>query len=163
MVAVALASALAELEQDGRVTLNPRQKEVVWSAFDQAMDRALEEVPAGCSIKVLTTPAATLTRHGSREGTKDGTQATGAAGIPATRDPPTTTDGSARVAVLPEHQFPLYRRMCGVTTMVLKDPTVVVSRRNGEEEALALDYLTVRVKEVGDEAGGRGKRKRPRR
>jgi hypothetical protein len=127
MAGLALASALAELEEDGRVVLNSKQREAVWATFDLSMDKALEEVPAGCVVKVHTTPPQ------------------------QSKLPASTSSGEtpcASVTVAPEHQFPLYRKINGVTTIVLKDPVVVVSKRNGEEESLNLDYLTVRIKDV---------------
>jgi hypothetical protein len=138
MAGLALASALAELESDGRVVLDVKQREAVWAAFDQSMDQALAETPAGCVVKVE--PAASRKLHGNSSSGRSTLAASSGAAV--------TQDAT----VAPEHRFSLYRKIDGVTTIVLKDPTVVVSKRNGEEERVPLDYLTVRIKDVSDKA-----------
>ena len=150
MVGLALASALAELEEEGKVVLNAKQREAVWVVFDESMDCALEEVPTGCIAKVYTSAAAKSEKRSEIKS-------------PEPRIP-TDQDESVAPAVSVadvNDQFPLYRKIDGLTTLVLKDPEVVVAKRNGEEERIKLDFLTVRIKDVSEKKIT-ATRKRPR-
>jgi hypothetical protein len=128
---LALAETLSQFQSDNRPEdgLTPKQVEAIWTVFEEEMWAMLKD--EGNAAEVVIEP--------HRE--------------TAYLDDPAPTSSSTSL-VTDAGQFPLYRCVDGVWTIVLKDVDVTVSN-DRREEKFRLDYLHV---EVAEEQGLMAKR-----
>ncbi|KAG5463869.1 hypothetical protein LSCM1_00042 [Leishmania martiniquensis] len=156
---LALAAALAEIQP----ALTARQEEEIWSVFDAAMQAAVADAPLMSRISVHTPPPASADGGGYVAVTpvaselyvpadaEEGCGADGAEGIGGKSSSASQSYG----ALLDDSDiaFPVYRLVDDEWTLLLKDPTVEVRNELGVSEKIQLDYLRVRLKDIGARSG----------
>ncbi|KAK7196723.1 transcription factor IIa [Novymonas esmeraldas] len=165
---LALAAALAELQP----ALTARQEEDVWRIFDSAMQSTVAEAPLMSHIAVESPPPSSVSGGGGLAvvsqapaefyvpaaaedaGGEDDSRPRGAESASA---PEVDGDEDGTAAAVPfddsDIAFPVYRLVDDEWTLLLKDPTVVVRNELGVTEKMQLDYLRVRLKDIGAQPG----------
>lgn len=172
LLGVALAKALQEIEEENGVQLTPLQRRAIWQCYDATMDEVLRDVPRGSVVAVEAPSPAELVR---KEIERRARRSSGDVELAAKRTRPESggtadlpiDDKGAEAVELPFSalNFPMYRCIDGVWTIILKDPMVTIccsSAAGGGgavQETLHLDYLKIVAKEIG--AGAGRKRKKP--
>ncbi|CAC9548804.1 transcription factor IIa [Leishmania donovani] len=156
---LALAAALAEIQP----ALTPRQEEEIWRVFDAAMQTAVADAPLMSHISVQTPPPSSVGGGGYAAVTSTASELY----VPASAEDgggidveeravgkPTATSRDGETPFEDSHiAFPVYRLVDDEWTLLLKDPTVVVRNELGVSEKIQLDYLRVRLKDIGAQPG----------
>ncbi|KAG5465340.1 hypothetical protein CUR178_00042 [Leishmania enriettii] len=156
---LALAAALAEIQPP----LTARQEEEIWSVFDATMQAAVADAPLMSHISVQTPPPSSVGGGGYTAVTSVASELY----VPAGAEDGCGTDVAARTGGKPtaasqgcgallddsEIAFPVYRLVDDEWTLLLKDPTVEVRNELGVSEKIQLDYLRVRLKDLGARSG----------
>ncbi|CAM43804.1 conserved hypothetical protein [Leishmania braziliensis MHOM/BR/75/M2904] len=156
---LALAAALAEIQP----ALTPRQEEAIWRVFNAAVQAAVADAPLMSHISVQTPPPSSVGGGGYAAVTS----VTSELYVPAGAEDGSKIDVEERAVgkstAAPQEggapfddshiAFPVYRLVDDEWTLLLKDPTVVVRNELGVSEKIQLDYLRVRLKDIGAQAG----------
>lgn len=182
LLGVALSRALADLDEERAAAQRPDgsrgqrltdgQRTAIWSCFDKAMDEVLREGPSSDVIAVEAPSPAELVRLEAQR-----VAAQRAPNSPA----PLSSDGDDQPSAKRKRRdddqsergngddesgseddvavphsalnFPMYRCVDGIWTIILKDPKVTLCATNGRggggrgQETLQLDYLKIVAKE----------------
>lgn len=156
---LALAAALAEIQP----ALTPRQEEEIWRVFDAAMQAAVADAPLMSHISVQTPPPSSVGGGGYAAVTSTASELYVPAGAEdgggmdveeRAVGKPTAASQDGETPFEDSHiAFPVYRLVDDEWTLLLKDPTVVVRNELGVSEKIQLDYLRVRLKDVGAQPG----------
>ncbi|GET93105.1 hypothetical protein, conserved [Leishmania tarentolae] len=156
---LALAASLAEIQP----ALTPRQEEEIWRVFDAAMQATVADAPLMSHISVQTPPPSSVGGGGytavtsTAPGLYVAASAEDGSEINAekrTVGKPTAESEDGENPFEDSHiAFPVYRLVDDEWTLLLKDPTVVVRNELGVSEKIQLDYLRVRLKDVGAQPG----------
>lgn len=143
LLGVALAGALDELRPS--LQLTDEQCKIIWQEFDRSYDEVLREAPPKTKIQVSSssvTGGSSAVVEGSNLQSSMNADAIPADGTPA------ASSGEVRVELVsPSVQFPVYRVVDGIWTIVLKDVEVKVDGGHGNVEKIKLDYLKCFLKD----------------
>lgn len=177
LLGVALRNALTELSErevpadtDSGATehfdLTAAQSNAVWAAFDAAMDAALREAPKKSTVEVQSAPQQQATNSSNTKAKRlraEVVEEGEAAGEEMEEEEEEVAESSGEaggtVKVAAGTEFPVYRFVDGVWTVVLKDPVITVTTEEGArsrlggrkrvtQETMRCDFLEIHAKEI---------------
>lgn len=154
-----LGSALSAVLEEAGASLSESHKQHLWKLFDETMEECLSEAPVMTQIHVSTPAKRPIVVPAEQPQlvTESSAVARQPEGSSVTSSDVLTDDGT---------EFPVYRLVDDLWTVLLKDPEVTVRDELGHERKLHLDYLKVQLREENAKAAagvpGKAVRKRGR-
>lgn len=154
LLGIALANALEEMQPT--LQLTEEQQKTIWRSFETSFQQVLSDAPKASRLIIRSRPLSDSEAGGGGEGDIPRVQPTRPSTI--IMEPPcaspsvsvdSSMDASQRVVGLaaPQLEFPVYRVVDGVWTIVLKNVDVCIQDGGGKQETIQLDFLKCLIRD----------------